>query len=678
MLMMLKFGLILFLGHVGGILPPAILETVHHFFAGFPPPNDLVQDKDVTFGRRYQSFDFLVIGAGSAGSVLANRLTENPDWNVLLLEEGRDEIFLTDVPFLAPILHITDYAHVYKGKLRPQDPYGRGGYCLSMVDNRCKIVTGRAVGGTSVVNFMIYSRGSPADYNGWEALGNPGWSYKDVLPYFIKSERCRLIDRDVRYHGYEGYLDVTTPPYATPLKERFLKAGQELGYELIDYNSDRFIGFSTVQANLRNGHRVSASKAFLRPIRDRNNFYLSKLSTVTKILINPQTKKAEGVQFVKDHKTYFVSATKEIILCAGTLGSPQLLMLSGIGPKDHLNSLGIDVIEDLPVGFNLQDHVSMSALTFLVNESVTIVEPRLGSNPVDFVKYLTEGNGPLTIPGGAEALAFVNTKANNYMKKTQKEKPKFNYIQHLNTHKYDEQYTIPNITSITISRNKIYPHTNASKLSEDDFPDVELVLGASSLAGDVSGGYRSLLGLTEEFYMEVYGDYKGFDSFMIVPVLLQPKSRGRLTLRSSDPWDSPIVDTNYYAHEDDLNTMVQAIKIAIEVASTKAFKRFNTTMLPVPFPGCKHVAFNSDAYWACVSRHVSTTLGHYVGTCRMSTRRNSGVVDHRLRVHGIDGLRVVDASVMPTIIAGHTNAPVYMIAEKASDMIKENWKGSVS
>ncbi|KYM82658.1 Glucose dehydrogenase [acceptor] [Atta colombica] len=674
---MLKFCLtILFLRHVDGILPSTILETIHHFFAGFPPFNDLVQDKDAAPGRHYLSFDFLVIGAGSAGSVIANRLTENPDWNVLLLEEGKDEIFLTDIPFLAPILHITDYAHVYKGKLRPQDPYGRGGYCLSMVDGRCKVVTGKAIGGTSVMNFMIYSRGSPADYNGWEALGNPGWSYKDVLPYFIKSERCKLIDKDVRYHGYEGYLDVMTPPYATPLKERFLKAGQELGYELIDYNGDRFIGFSTVQANLQNGHRVSASKAFLRPIRDRTNFYLSKLSTVTKIVINPQTKKAEGVQFVKDHKTYFVSTTKEIILCAGTLGSPQLLMLSGIGPKEHLNSLGIDVIEDLPVGFNLQDHVSMSALTFLVNESVTIIEPRLVSNPVNFVKYLTEGNGPLTIPGGAEALAFVNTKTNNYMKKTQKEKSKFNYIQRVNTHKYDKQYTVPNITSITISRNKIYPNTN--KLSENDFPDVELVLGASSLAGDVSGSYRSLLGLTEEFYMEVYGDYKGFDSFMIVPVLLQPKSRGRLTLRSSDPGDSPIVDINYYGHEDDLNTMVQAIKIAIEVASTKAFKHFNTTMLPVPFPGCKHVAFKSDAYWACVSRHVSTTLGHYVGTCRMSTRRNSGVVDHRLRVHGIDGLRVVDASVMPTIIAGHPNAPVYMIAEKASDMIKENWKGSAS
>lgn len=188
---------VLFLGsHVGGILLPAILETMHHFFAGFPSPND--QDEDAMPGRHSLSFDFLVIGAGSAGSVLANRLTENPGWNVLLLEQGKDEIFLTDIPFLAPILHITDYARVYKGEPRPQDAHGRGGYCLSMVDGRCKMVTGRAVGGTSVVNFMIYSRGTPADYDGWEALGNPGWSYKDVLPYFIRSERCRLIDKDVR------------------------------------------------------------------------------------------------------------------------------------------------------------------------------------------------------------------------------------------------------------------------------------------------------------------------------------------------------------------------------------------------------------------------------------------------------------------------------------------------
>lgn len=353
--------MILCLGYAGGILPPGIFEIIDHFFLGFPPlPKTPGQKETLDYTL---PFDFLVIGAGSAGSVLANRLTENPDWNVLVLEQGNDEIFLTDIPLLAPVLHITDYARVYRSEPRPQDANGHGGYCLSMNEGRCNVVSGKAVGGTSVVNFMIYSRGSPIDYDASWAFDNPGWSYEDVLPYFIKSERCKLIDKDaryvfksetihlfhsllveaivifrttsilapfsdniifsslhllfVRYHGYDGYLDVTNPPYATPLKERFLKAGQELGYDLVDYNSERLIGFSTVQTTMRNGHRVSASKAFLRPILHRTNFYLSKFSTVTKIVINPKTKTAVGVEFVKNRKRYFVSATKEIILCAG-------------------------------------------------------------------------------------------------------------------------------------------------------------------------------------------------------------------------------------------------------------------------------------------------------------------------------------------------------------------------
>lgn len=192
---MLKFCLmILCLGYAGAILPPAILEMIDHFFLGFPPKTPRQKTLDYTL-----PFDFVVIGAGSAGSALVNRLTENPDWNVLVLEQGNDENFLTDIPLFAPVLHITDYGRVYRSEPRPQDANGDGGYCLSMIEGRCNVVSGRAVGGTSVVNFMIYSRGAPADYDASWALDNPGWSYKDVLPYFIKSERCKLIDKDARY-----------------------------------------------------------------------------------------------------------------------------------------------------------------------------------------------------------------------------------------------------------------------------------------------------------------------------------------------------------------------------------------------------------------------------------------------------------------------------------------------
>ena len=198
---MLKFYLtILFLGYASGNSASTILETIYHLFSGFLDyPQPLPNNQERASEKYSLAFDFVVIGAGSAGSVLANRLTENPDWRVLLLEEGNEESLFTDIPILAATLHSTNYSRLYKSEPRPEDANGRGGSCLSMVDGRCTVLTGKAVGGTSVVNFMIYSRGTPGDYDAWRALDNPGWSYEEVLPYFIKSEKCRLTTRDERY-----------------------------------------------------------------------------------------------------------------------------------------------------------------------------------------------------------------------------------------------------------------------------------------------------------------------------------------------------------------------------------------------------------------------------------------------------------------------------------------------
>ncbi|KAK0159394.1 hypothetical protein PV328_010273 [Microctonus aethiopoides] len=619
------------------IMPLNTLANIYKYYRMYPPFPEVFGPEDPIIES---SYDFIIIGAGSGGSVLANRLTENPNWRVLLIEAGKEEIFLTDWPLLAPVMQITGYNWGYKTEKSDENNNKNGGYCLSMIDGRCNWPRGKAVGGTSVINFMIHSRGSKLDFDQWAIDGNDGWSYNDVYPYFLKTEKL-IVNKNTRgvdesIHGKNGYLDVTTPPWSSELRDKFLMAGEELGYVIKDCNDDDPTGFCPTQANLRHGRRVSASKAYLRPIRNRKNFILSKRSFVTKIVIDPISKIARGVSFRKNGKDYYVEALKEVILSAGSLNSPQILMLSGIGPREHLIHHGISVIEDLPVGLNLQDHVSMAALTFLVNDSVTITERRIATDFKSTFDYLARGIGPLTVPAGAEALAFVNTR------------------------KITESNEINN-SNFTMNQ------------FENNQPDIELVFGIGSMAGDVSGSLRSIFGLSDDWYYKVFNHYIGHDAFSIVPIVLHPKSRGRVSLKSSNPFDWPKLNANYFDDEEDLQTLVRGIKKAIEVASTNPFKRYNATLLPVKFPGCYHLVFDTDEYWSCVCRHISSTLGHFVGTCKMAPKNSGGVVDSKLKVYGIQRLRVVDASIMPSIIAGHTNAPTYMIGEKASDMIKEEW-----
>jgi len=464
-----------------------------------PGPADAAPDAS-SVRRQY---DFVVVGAGSGGSVVANRLTEVAGWSVLLVEAGGEENAMTEIPLLVSYLIGTGYDWGYRTER--QD-----GICGAMVDRRCRWPRGKTMGGTSVINYMVYTRGVPEDYDRWARLGNAGWAYADVLPYFKKSEDARQEPyASSPYHGRGGYLKVEEPPWKSPLGPAFLRAGRELGYAApADHNGPRPLGFSYVLATTDRGTRCSASKAFVRPVRRRPNLTVTKRSHVTRILIDAGTRRALGVRFVKGRRTVDVFARKEVILCAGALNSPQLLMLSGVGPADHLAELGVPVVSDLKVGYNLQDHVSMAGLVFLVNQTVTIVESRY-RHPKYLLQYALGGRGPYTIPGGAEAVAFTATR-----------------------------YAV-----------------NGSVA-----PDMELVFGPGALTGDTGGSLHRLFGMREDFYEHVYGGYRGRDAWGLVPVLLRPRSRGRVKLRSANPFHAPSLHPGYLTDSHDRDVLVEGIK----------------------------------------------------------------------------------------------------------------------
>lgn len=455
--------------------------------------------RDIKFFEK--EYDFIVIGAGSGGSVVANRLTERSDWSVLLVEAGKEEILITDIPLLVSYILSTEYNWGYSTE--PQK-----GACLSMNYGKCSWPTGKAMGGTSVINYMLYTRGFKADYDYWKSLGNFGWGYEDVLPYFLKMENIDVLSLNrSRFYGKGGYMNIERPKWRTPLARAFLETGRTLGYPVGDRDSLTNNGFSYVLTTTKNGARMSASKAFLRPIRDRKNLHVSKRTKATKILIDKRTGRTVGVEVVKNRKKYVIRVRKEVILSAGSLNSPQLLMLSGIGPSEHLRQLGIPVIKDLKVGYNLQDHVSMAGLAFLINDTVSIVEDRY-RNPRYIIDYWLNGKGPYTLPGGAEALAFYETKYNR----------------------------------------------------RPGHPDIELVFGPGAFTGDIGGSIRKSYNMNETFYDTVYKPFEGRDAYNIVPVLLKPHSRGRVLLRSKNPFHWPLLYPNYYTDKRDLLMMVEGIK----------------------------------------------------------------------------------------------------------------------
>jgi choline dehydrogenase len=519
-------------------------------------------------------YDFIVVGGGSAGCVVANRLSEDPAARVLLIEAGRDERRREiSIPAAWPRLFNTrcDWAFFTEPNRH-------------MHDRRLFAPRGKALGGSSAINAMMYVRGHRADFDEWAMAGNPGWSYDEVLPYFTRSEANSR--GGSQYHGADGPLPVTDQDSPNPLSLAFVEAAVEAGIARNDdVNGAEQDGAGLVQVNIRDGRRCSAADAFLRPIRGRRN--LSVVTGVHALQILFEGRRASGVRCWRNGREDRAFASREIVVCGGAFGSPQLLMLSGIGPADELIRHGIPVIQDLPgVGQNLQDHPA-GTVQVRCSQPVSLLA---AESPAQVLKYVLFRRGMLTSNGG-EAVAFVRTR------------------------------------------------------SGLDAPDVEII------------------------FLPVLWHDEGFTparehGFSMAVMLLCPRSRGAVTLRSADPMQPPVIDSNHLSDpgEEDLATIVQGVRIARRIAAASPLARVSSVEIA---PGREALTYAAVAESI---RRRGQTIYHPVGTCKMGLDTMS-VVDPALRVHGVDNLRVIDASIMPTITRGHTHAPAVMIAERGAALV---------
>ena len=525
-------------------------------------------------------FDYIIIGGGSAGCVLAGRLSENPNITVALLEAGpADRSALIHCPAGLAVLAKTGQLNWGFETVPQAGLNGRRGYQPR----------GRVLGGSSSINAMVYARGHRDDYDFWRDEGNPGWSFNEVLPYFKRAENNARGADD--FHGAGGPLSVMDLQNPNPIASLFVQAGEQAGYSHnSDFNGATQEGIGLFQVTHKNGERFSAAKAYLTPHLTRPNLQVLTQAFTTRLLF--QGKRATGVAFLQGGHSQQLTARREIILCAGALQSPQLLMLSGIGPHAHLADKGIATLHDLAgVGQHLHDHPDVVQVA-----RAPQAKDLFGLTPGGMVRavrgifeWRRARSGPLTT-NFAEAGGFIKSR------------------------------------------------------SSEPIPDLQLHFVIGKL---LNHGRTTAFGL-------------GFSCHVC---LLRPTSRGTVQLASNDPRAAPLIDPRFLADQDDVDRLVRGFKLMRTILTRPRLEAIGARELSTS------AAAQTDAQIAQYIRDHADTIYHPVGSCRMGSGPLD-VVDAQLRVYGIDGLRVVDASIMPRIVGGNTNAPVIMIAEKAADLIK--------
>ncbi|XP_065205871.1 glucose dehydrogenase [FAD, quinone]-like [Planococcus citri] len=534
-------------------------------------------------------YDFIIVGAGVAGPVLANRLSSVDKYKVLLLEAGPEEPVGASVPYFSNSAVNTSVD--WKYQTQPE-----ANACLK-TKGVCDWPRGKMVCGTFCMSGMMYTRGSPEIYNSWSKQGNVGWNFTEVLKYFKLSERnTQSKDKiDPEYHGFDGPMPVGNFPHIPKIATIMLEAAKQAGFGITDLSGKNQTGFAAASVMVDNGVRASPNRMYLRPILKRQNLRVFIESYATKIIFDKD--RAVAVEFVdKFNKTHKALANREIILSGGTIGSAQLLMLSGIGPKEHLEKLKIPVIKDLPVGKNVHHHVGVEGTARFKNIQENYF------NPDSLKLYLTNQTGPFSSTGLTQVSGFWS-----------------------------------------------------SSKAKPNIPDIQFFLDPYCSPDECHKFYKKWENQTVAGMRSIY---------------LITDCRGKIELSSNNPFDYPKIYANYLCDKKDEEATVEGILKLQQILNTTAFKDYYLGFGAPDESLCTNFTKNPSEYWRCQTRMNTLGENHHAGSCKMGPLNdNSTVVDPQLRVKGIQGLRVADASIMPTPINCNTIAPVLMIAEKAADMI---------